>query len=178
MLFTFVLLIAITSLTVARQQTFTATGTLQCNNKPAAGQTVQLKFTDPLLKGKVDATVKTAADGSFKISGTKRARASQKAYLWIEHNCDAKQRIIWINELWRVPSMGSKAPSFRRLASGGSPADAVCGVGHFLLQLCLSALCMVARTPICLECIKLSEHPSIGMQLRVSLDPLTLSLSR
>ncbi|EYC13928.1 hypothetical protein Y032_0042g606 [Ancylostoma ceylanicum] len=93
MLFTFVLLIAITSLTVARQQTFTATGTLQCNNKPAAGQTVQLKFTDPLLKGKVDATVKTAADGSFKISGTKRARASQKAYLWIEHNCDAKQRI-------------------------------------------------------------------------------------
>ncbi|EYC13927.1 hypothetical protein Y032_0042g606 [Ancylostoma ceylanicum] len=92
MLFTFVLLIAITSLTVARQQTFTATGTLQCNNKPAAGQTVQLKFTDPLLKGKVDATVKTAADGSFKISGTKRARASQKAYLWIEHNCDAKQR--------------------------------------------------------------------------------------
>ncbi|KAL6734481.1 hypothetical protein Aduo_005020 [Ancylostoma duodenale] len=92
MLFTFVLLIAVSALAVARQQTFTATGTLQCNNKPAAGQTVELKFTDPLLKGKVDASVKTGKDGSFKISGSKRARASQKAYLWIAHKCDSKKR--------------------------------------------------------------------------------------
>ncbi|ETN69435.1 Transthyretin-like family protein, partial [Necator americanus] len=89
---TFATFIALTASSFARKQTFTVTGNLECNGKPAADQQIELKFTDPLMKGEVAANVKTASDGSFKISGSKKARASQKAYVWIEHKCDPKRR--------------------------------------------------------------------------------------
>ncbi|KAK6735315.1 hypothetical protein RB195_018485 [Necator americanus] len=92
MLLTFATFIALTASSFARKQTFTVTGNLECNGKPAAHQQIELKFTDPLMKGEVAANVKTASDGSFKISGSKKARASQKAYVWIEHKCDPKRR--------------------------------------------------------------------------------------
>ncbi|CAJ0606806.1 unnamed protein product [Cylicocyclus nassatus] len=79
-------------LVIARRQSFTAAGTLQCKGKPAANQEVVLKFTDPLLKAETVAKVKTGANGSFKIAGEKNDKITHRAYVWVEHKCDPKNR--------------------------------------------------------------------------------------
>ncbi|KJH47306.1 hypothetical protein DICVIV_06607 [Dictyocaulus viviparus] len=45
-----------------------------------------------VLKGKVTASTSADNKGAFKINGSQKARAGQTAYLWVEHNCDSKNR--------------------------------------------------------------------------------------
>ncbi|KHJ95020.1 Transthyretin-like family protein [Oesophagostomum dentatum] len=87
-------IVVLISCAAAYKQTFIATGTLQCRGKPAAGQQVQMKITDRLMKGKVASTVSAGNKGQFKIKGSEDSKERKSAYLWIEHQCDPKNRAI------------------------------------------------------------------------------------
>ncbi|KJH40562.1 Transthyretin-like family protein [Dictyocaulus viviparus] len=92
MILTCVVFSILVATVIPKQQAYTVTGVLQCNGNPATNQLIEMKFTDPLLKGKVTASTSADNKGAFKINGSQKARAGQTAYLWVEHNCDSKNR--------------------------------------------------------------------------------------
>ncbi|KAK6027912.1 hypothetical protein OSTOST_06050, partial [Ostertagia ostertagi] len=44
------------------------------------------------FKGRTAAKARTRANGAFRISARTQARSWQKAYAWVEHDCDKKNR--------------------------------------------------------------------------------------